>query len=91
MQLVEIKFPEVRGARNSVESRRGDLVVVVDDAVSGKPSIITRNGRPEAVVIEFEEWERLVGVPSFGRLLMSAPIAAEELPERNRPRGRVPP
>ncbi len=67
------------------------LSSVVDEAVSGKPSIITRDGRPEAVVIGFEEWERLVGVPSFGRLLMSAPIAAEELPERNRARGRVPP
>ena len=59
------------------------LSSVVDEAVSGKPSIITRDGRREAVVIGFEEWERLVRVPSFGRLLMSAPISAEDLPERN--------
>jgi len=34
--------------------------------------------------VGFEERERLTHVPSFGRLLMSAPIAAKDLPRRNR-------
>jgi hypothetical protein len=36
------------------------------------------------VIISFEEWERLSRVPSFGRLLMAAPIEPEDLPERDR-------
>jgi antitoxin Phd len=69
-----------------LKAAEATLSSVVDDAVSGKPSIIMRDGRPAAVVIGFEEWERLVRVPSFGRLLMSAPISGEDLPERNRAR-----
>jgi antitoxin Phd len=60
------------------------LSAVVDDAVRGKPSVITRHGRPQAVVIGFDDWQRLSNVPSFGRLLMSAPLAPRDLPERDR-------
>jgi prevent-host-death family protein len=59
------------------------LSAVIDDAVQGRPSIITRHGERQAVVLGFTEWERLSGVPSFGRLLMSAPLEPEDLPERN--------
>ena len=67
-----------------LKDAKATLSSVVDDAVQGEPSIITRHGRPEAVIVGFKEWERLVRVPSFGRLLMSAPISAEDIPERNR-------
>jgi prevent-host-death family protein len=60
------------------------LSAVVNDAVRGEPTIITRHGRPEAVMIGFEDWQRLANVPSFGRLLMSAPLAPGDLPERDR-------
>jgi prevent-host-death family protein len=60
------------------------LSSVVDDAVRGEPSVITRHGKREAVVIGFEEWRRLSNVPSFGRLLMSAPLSPDDLPERDR-------
>ena len=63
---------------------KATLSAVVDDAVRGEPSIITRHGRPEAVVIGFDEWRRLSTVPSFGRLLMAAPVAPDDLPERDR-------
>jgi antitoxin Phd len=63
---------------------KASLSAVVDAAVRGQPSIITRHGRPEAVVIGFDEWQRLSSVPSFGRLLMSAPLASGDLPERDR-------
>jgi prevent-host-death family protein len=59
------------------------LSAVVDDAVRGKPSIITRHGKPQAVVVGFEDWQRLSSVPSFGRLLMSAPVTAGDLPQRD--------
>jgi hypothetical protein len=32
------------------------------------------------VLLSFEEWQRLSQVPSFGRLLMAAPLTAEDLP-----------
>ena len=63
---------------------KASLSAVVDDAVQGKPAIITRHGKREAVILSFEEWERLSQVPSFGRLLMSAPMGREDLPERDR-------
>jgi prevent-host-death family protein len=60
---------------------KATLSAVVDEAIRGEPSIITRHGRREAVVVSFEEWERLSRVPSFGRLLMSMPDDVE--PERD--------
>lgn len=56
---------------------------VVDDAIRGKPSVITRHGKREAVVLSYDEWERLSRVPSFGRLLMSAPLGKDDLPTRS--------
>lgn len=62
---------------------KATLSAVVDHARAGEPSIITRHGRPEAVVIGFAEWQRLSQVPSFGRLLMAAPLESHDLPDRN--------
>jgi antitoxin Phd len=62
---------------------KATLSKVIDDARHGQPSIITRRGRKEAVVLSFEEWQRLSRVPSFGRLLMEAPLEPGDLPERN--------
>jgi antitoxin Phd len=63
---------------------KASLSAVVDDAVRGEPSVITRHGKPQAVIIGFHEWQRLSRVPSFGRLLMSAPVEPDDLPERDR-------
>jgi len=62
---------------------KATLSAVVDAALRGEPSVITRHGRPEAVVISFEEWQLLSNVPSFGRLLMMAPLGAGDLPPRD--------
>lgn len=67
-----------------LKDAKANLSAVVDEATRGKPSLITRHGKPEAVVVGFAEWERLSKVPSFGRLLMSAPLDPEDLPTRNR-------
>jgi antitoxin Phd len=61
-----------------------DLSAVVDQAVAGQPSVITRHGKPEAVILSFKEWERLSQVPSFGRLLMSAPADLDDTLSRDR-------
>ncbi|MCJ2142748.1 type II toxin-antitoxin system Phd/YefM family antitoxin [Methylobacterium sp. E-066] len=59
---------------------KATLSAVIDQAKQGQPSIITRHGRPEAVLLSFEEWQRLSQVPSFGRLILAAPLTAEDLP-----------
>lgn len=61
---------------------KATLSAVIDQARQGQPSVITRHGRREAVVLSFEEWQRLSQVPSFGRLLMAAPLEPENVPER---------
>lgn len=63
---------------------KANLSAVVDEAVAGEPAVITRHGKPEAVILGFKEWERLSQVPSFGRLLMSAPLEPDDLPKRSR-------
>ncbi|MGB8398056.1 type II toxin-antitoxin system Phd/YefM family antitoxin [Bradyrhizobium sp.] len=60
------------------------LSAVVDEAMHGKPAVITRHGKRQAVVVSYEQWERLSTVPSFGRLLMAAPLAAGDLPRRSK-------
>jgi prevent-host-death family protein len=67
-----------------LKDAKANLSAVVDKAIRGKPSVITRHGKPEAVVLGFADWERLSNVPTFGRLLMSAPLDARDIPERNR-------
>jgi antitoxin Phd len=62
---------------------KASLSAVVDNAIRGEPSIITRHGKPEAVILSFDEWQRLSHVPSFARLLMSAPLEPGDLPERD--------
>jgi prevent-host-death family protein len=62
---------------------KATLSAVIDDAVRGEPAIITRHGRPEAVVLSFAEWQRLSHVPSFGHLLMAAPLDEHDPPARN--------
>ncbi|TWS96341.1 type II toxin-antitoxin system Phd/YefM family antitoxin [Reyranella sp. CPCC 100927] len=67
---------------------KATLSAVVDEAKQGKPAVITRHGKPQAVIMSYEEWRRLSDVPSFGRLLMAAPVEKGDLPTRNRSRLR---
>jgi antitoxin Phd len=63
---------------------KASLSAVVDEVVQGKPAIITRHGKREVVVVSYAEWERLSHVPTFGRLLMAAPLTNDDLPRRSR-------
>ena len=67
-----------------LKDAKANLSAVVDQAVKGRPSVITRHGKPEAVIVGFADWERLSHVPSFARLLMAAPLEPGDLPARNR-------
>lgn len=62
---------------------KAKLSAVIDEALTGEGSIITRHGRKEAVVISYDEFVRLSkAVPSFGWLLANAPFNDDDLPER---------
>jgi prevent-host-death family protein len=63
---------------------KATLSAVVDEAVGGESTIITRHGKPEAVVVGFKEWKKLSSVPSFADLLLQFPLEPDELPERDR-------
>jgi antitoxin Phd len=63
---------------------KASLSAVVDAALQGKPAIITRHGKPEAVILSFQEYKRLSEVPSFARLLMSAPAGIKDVKRRDR-------
>ncbi|MGR6468102.1 type II toxin-antitoxin system Phd/YefM family antitoxin [Rhizobium sp. PAMB 3182] len=66
-----------------LKDAKARLSAVVDDAVNGDGAIITRHGKRDAVLISFEEFQRLTRqVPSFGWLLAHAPVEDEDLPTR---------
>jgi antitoxin Phd len=65
-----------------LDEARANLSRIIDEATQGRSTIITRHGKKEAVVLGYDEWLRLSRIPSFGRLLMSAPVEAGDLPGR---------
>jgi len=70
-----------------LKDAKATLSAVVDQAVRGDPSIITRHGKKQAVVLSFDEYEKLTNIPSFGRLLASFPGDEQDIPARSsRPR-----
>jgi len=63
---------------------KAQLSAVVDAAEQGEGSVITRHGKPTAVVVGYEEYQRLLqAAPSFGRLLMLSPLEEGDLPDRD--------
>jgi antitoxin Phd len=67
-----------------LKDAKATLSAVVDRAVAGEPTIITRHGRKEAVLVSFAEWERVAKVPSFANLLLSFPGTPADIPRRGR-------
>jgi prevent-host-death family protein len=80
--VVILRMPEMREIQ--LRDAKASLSAVVDEAMQGKPAIITRHGKRQVVVVSYEEWERLSTVPTFGRLLMAAPLTTDDLPGRNK-------
>jgi antitoxin Phd len=56
---------------------------VVDQAARGECTVVTRHGAPVAVVIGYDEWQRLNGAkPSLAELLLAFPEAGDLRPDR---------
>jgi len=66
-----------------LRNAKASLSAVVEEAERGQPAIITRHGKPKAVILGFAEWQRLSNIPSFGQLLMAAPLSPGDLPARD--------
>ena len=49
---------------------KATLSALVEQAAHGETAVITRHGKPRAVIVGVDEWNRLRDVPSFGRLLV---------------------
>jgi antitoxin Phd len=62
---------------------KASLSAMVEEVAHGEAAIITRHGQPTAVLMGYEEWQRLSQVPSFARLLLSSPLEPGDLPERD--------
>lgn len=68
--------------RWSLQDAKNRFSTVVDAARAGAAQIVTRHGRPAAVVLAFEDYERLKGLegralPSFRDLLLAMPQDGE--------------
>lgn len=72
-----------------LKDAKATLSAVVDQAVAGEPTVITRHGRKEAVLLSFDEWERISKVPSFADLLLAFPGEAGDIPKRRRKSARA--
>lgn len=75
----EIQFKEAKAT----------LSAVVDQAISGNPAIITRHGKREAVVLSYDEYQKLAHVPSFGQLLAAFPGEEGDIPPRSKTPSRT--
>ena len=82
--MTTVSFSEVPEMREiQLKDAKATLSAVVDQAVRGNPAIITRHGRKDAVVLSFDEYEKLSRIPSFGRLLASFPGEEDDIPARS--------
>ena len=62
---------------------KATLSALVEDAAHGRTAVITRHGKPRAVILGIDEWNRLRDVPPLGRLLCSVPLDDGDLPPRD--------
>jgi antitoxin Phd len=67
---------------------KATLSAVVEAAKNGEPTMITKHGRPAAVIISHGEWTKLkTRTPSFADLLLAVPqLDPEDLPKRRQAR-----
>ena len=64
---------------------KASLSASVEGAVQGEAAVITRRGKPRAVLVGIDEWNRLSRVPSFGHLLLTSGLEDGNLPLRDTP------
>jgi prevent-host-death family protein len=62
---------------------KASFSAVVDQAAKGETTVVTRHGAPVAVVLGYDEWQRLTHArPGLADLLLSFPEGGE--PRRDR-------
>lgn len=66
-----------------LKDAKAKLSRVLDEAIAGRPAIITRHGKKEGVIISYSEYEKLKRVPSLGWLLTNSPLEEGDLAERS--------
>jgi len=79
---------EQRMRHVQLKDAKAGLSALIDAAAKGRPAVITRHGKPEAVILAHAEYQRLARLPSFADLLVSIPDAIEPIPQRGRRRRR---
>lgn len=72
-----------------LKDAKATLSAVIDRAVAGEPTVITRHGRKDAVLVSFADWQRISRVPSFADLLLAFPGEPDDIPERCRKPARA--
>lgn len=72
-----------------LKDAKATLSAVIDRAVAGEPTVITRHGRKDAVLVSFADWQRISRVPSFADLLLAFPGEPDDIPERSRKPARA--
>ena len=60
----------------------GAFAALLGAASTGNAAVITRHGERTAVIIFYDEYQKLKQVPSFGWLLTNAPLEDDDLPVR---------
>lgn len=62
-----------------IRDAKAAFSALVAAAEKGKPTLVTRHGKPSAMVVPVEEGRRLYpeSTPSFADYLLSMPVAAE--------------
>jgi prevent-host-death family protein len=73
----------------SLNEAKKRLPALIDRAVAGEPTVITRDGRKDAVLVSFEEWERLSKAPNFADLLLVFPGEPADIRDRSRKPARI--
>jgi antitoxin Phd len=64
-------YREPRMKELQLKDAKVTLSAAIDRALAGEPTVITRHGRKEAVIVSFAEWERVTKVPSFADVLLT--------------------
>ena len=62
---------------------KAKLSALVEGAAHGEAALITRRGKPRAVIVGVDDWNRLRNVPSFGRLLAASGLQDSDIPPRD--------
>jgi antitoxin Phd len=74
--------------KSQLRDVKSSFSAVVDQAAGGDPTVVTRHGKPVAVVLGYDQWQALQGArPSFADLLLAFPdvgeIARDPAPSRD--------